>query len=123
MSNYRQYYKDYYGIDFSDEYEIHHIDFNHKNNEINNLVLLPKKLHRQYHYLLNIINSFKDKSSLTFNVKIQGNRINADNYKIDIIEKFIPVLNMCNKWYDKKYFLDMQKQLKEFNEEENDVSN
>ena len=30
-------------------FEIHHIDFNRENNDISNLVALPKKVHRDYH--------------------------------------------------------------------------
>lgn len=50
--NYRKYYKDYYGIDFGKEFDIYHIDINRENNEINNLILLPKRLHLKYHYSL-----------------------------------------------------------------------
>lgn len=50
--NYRKYYKDYYGIDFDSNYVIHHIDFDRSNNDINNLILLPSKLHSRYHFLL-----------------------------------------------------------------------
>lgn len=32
--NYRKYYKEYYGIDFGSEYDIHHIDFDRSNNDI-----------------------------------------------------------------------------------------
>lgn len=31
MANYRQMYKQYYGIDFGREYHVHHIDCNHEN--------------------------------------------------------------------------------------------
>ena len=34
--NYRKLYKDYYGIDFDDYFEVHHIDRNRKNNKIDN---------------------------------------------------------------------------------------
>ena len=57
-TNYRQYYKDYYGIQFGDDYEVHHINLNRDCNEIWNLLLLPKELHRDYHSLLNEIATF-----------------------------------------------------------------
>ena len=47
-TDYRKIYKDYYGIEFSSEYQIHHLDLDRTNNEIWNLLLLPKKLHQQY---------------------------------------------------------------------------
>lgn len=51
--NYRKFYKDYYNIEFGTDYVVHHIDFNRENNNIDNLILLPKKLHSKYHILLN----------------------------------------------------------------------
>lgn len=47
--NYRKYYKDYYSIEFGREFDIHHIDRNRENNDISNLILLPKTLHQKYH--------------------------------------------------------------------------
>lgn len=52
--NYRKFYKNYYGISFGKEYDIHHIDGNTENNNIKNLVLLPAQLHKRYHALLNV---------------------------------------------------------------------
>ena len=49
IMDYRKKYKDYFKIQFSKEYDIHHIDFNHKNNDIENLLLLPKDLHQRLH--------------------------------------------------------------------------
>ena len=118
MKDYRKLYKEYYGIDFDNNFEIHHIDFNHNNNEISNLVLLPKKLHRQYHFYLNAINCYEDKTIIKFNSKIQGNIGNVDSYMMNMLQDFIPILYECNKWYDKKYYLDLKKQLKEEHKEE-----
>ena len=53
--NYRKIYKKRYGIDFSADYEIHHIDMNRSNNDIENLILLPKELHRKLHNTYNNI--------------------------------------------------------------------
>ncbi len=51
-SNYRKKYKQYYGIDFDGYYAIHHIDFDRTNNDIENLLLLPRGLHTKYHSCL-----------------------------------------------------------------------
>lgn len=113
MKNYRKLYKEYYGINFDNNFEVHHIDFNHNNNEISNLVLLPKNLHRKYHFYLNAINCCEDKNIIKVNCKIQGNVANMDNYMIHMFQEFIPILYECNKWYDKKCCLDLKKKLKE----------
>ena len=47
--NYRKAYKQRYRIDFGSDYDIHHIDMNRENNNIQNLILLPKELHQRLH--------------------------------------------------------------------------
>ena len=37
------------------EYEVHHINHNREDNRVSNLLLLPKKMHQKYHYLMNMI--------------------------------------------------------------------
>lgn len=54
-TSYRSKYKEFYDIDFGPEYAIHHIDFNRDNNDISNLILLPRKLHARYHMCLNAV--------------------------------------------------------------------
>lgn len=53
IMNYRKLYERHYGIKIPPEYEIHHIDFNRNNNDIINLLLIPKQLHRQLHWVRN----------------------------------------------------------------------
>lgn len=60
--DYRKLYKSYYKIEFGSEFEIHHIDGNHSNNEIRNLLLLPQKLHDQLHWINNIFFDYFGKS-------------------------------------------------------------
>lgn len=40
------------------EYAVHHINHNREDNRVNNLILLPKKLHSRYHALLNLATSY-----------------------------------------------------------------
>lgn len=42
-------YKRYYGIDFDENFVVHHIDENRNNNDISNLLLLPTDVHSKYH--------------------------------------------------------------------------
>lgn len=56
MTDYRKLYENYYHIKWDrKKYEVHHKDRNRENNAIENLVLLPKKLHKEYHRLVSII--------------------------------------------------------------------
>ena len=56
MKNYKKIYEDYFGIKWDPkQFEIHHLDMNRENNNISNLVLLPKKLHKEYHRLVSLV--------------------------------------------------------------------
>ena len=52
--NYRKKYEELLNLILSNEEEIHHLDMDRENNNINNLVAIPKKLHKQYHSYLRI---------------------------------------------------------------------
>lgn len=47
--NYRNLYEKHYNLKIPKNWEIHHIDSNRNNNDINNLIMMPKKLHRALH--------------------------------------------------------------------------
>jgi hypothetical protein len=49
--DYRQLYKDHYGIEFGRDMVVHHIDFDRSNNSISNLLLLPNNVHSKYHMM------------------------------------------------------------------------
>lgn len=103
MKNYRKYFKEYYGINFDETYEIHHIDFNHNNNNIENLMLLPKELHNRYH---TILNSMYLTTPVT---KIYGFTDSFGGFNemlLNNLKKFMLVYQECQKWKDYKKFLD-----------------
>lgn len=52
LKDYREKFKRYYGLSFSKDYHIHHIDLDHSNNDIENLMIVPKELHEVYHECL-----------------------------------------------------------------------
>ena len=52
-TDYKKLYSEYFGITwYTSKYQIHHIDGDHSNNEISNLILLPVKLHQDLHAAL-----------------------------------------------------------------------
>lgn len=63
QSNYKKIYtENMNGLKWdSNLFEIHHIDLNHNNNDFDNLVLLPKKLHKSFHVAYAHINTLSDK--------------------------------------------------------------
>lgn len=49
MRDYRKLFCDYYNVKIPTDWDVHHIDYDHNNNDPSNLVALPKKLHRRLH--------------------------------------------------------------------------
>lgn len=69
MKDYRKIYADYYCIEWDSKlFEVHHIDRNRENNDVHNLVLLPKKLHKEYHRIISIIQYDFENGADIFNV-------------------------------------------------------
>ena len=106
MANYRKIYKDYFGIKFGPEYVVHHIDANRENNDISNLLLLPKEVHAKYHLCFNTLKScdksFKIESQITGTISKCGNN---SQYFITMLKCYLEALDECNKWYDYKMYL------------------
>lgn len=104
--NYRKYYKEYYGIDFGSEYSVHHIDFNKENNNINNLILLPAKLHRKYHFILTALGA-EDGIIKNFNLQMDG-QMNEPltEYQRKMLINFLDLMNDLKQWQEYKNNLD-----------------
>ena len=87
--DYRRIYKEYYGIEFDNALEIHHIDLDRTNNALDNLLLLTRELHREYHELLKACagggSTCIDVTALCL-------------YRIQALEKLLPVLEEMHKW-------------------------
>ena len=106
----RQYYKDYYNIDFGDDYVVLHMDFDDKNNNICNLLMLPKKLYRRYMFYLNFLGATKSNNGiaeLDLKIEIQAGNIPMTRYKM--IEGFCKTMNEINQWVVIKSNMDMNK--------------
>lgn len=102
--DYREFYKSYYGIDFDrKEFEVHHIDLDRGNNDIKNLILLPKKLHERYHELLPYIQSLIDDRAVKTIIEIN----NGQTLYYDEMKEFCEVMIETNAWKLKKSNMDM----------------
>lgn len=99
-NNYRNYYKQYYNIEFGSEMDIHHIDKNRNNNDIRNLILFPGKFHNLYHSYGEKLELYGEKCShidaLIYNVIYYS--FNTDKVK-----------TLCDSfkyWADLKWYAD-----------------
>lgn len=112
--NYRKYYKDYYGIDFDSNYVVHHIDFDRSNNDINNLLLLPSKLHSRYHFFLNGFNSGKsNKGVVCLDFKIVSECGSIPMFGINTMKNLCETMEEIDRWVRIKSDMDRAKYNKE----------
>lgn len=100
--SYRTKYKRYFDIDFGHNFAIHHIDFNHSNNDINNLLLLPVELHAKYHLIINAlsIDPVKTKSDGFIDFRL-SNRLVTD-YGFNFVDDIADTISECKMWIDLK---------------------
>lgn len=103
-SNYTKYYAEYFKIEWDKKmYEVHHIDQNRENNNIDNLILLPKKLHRELHAVLNfnIRTCFIEPDSFSGQVeRYMWDVLNGNgNWIIDVaLANLMDVMLKCREW-------------------------
>lgn len=102
--DYRKHYEKLTKIKVPEGFEIHHIDFNRKNNNIRNLVALPKYLHNEYH---RVVTKFKNKD---FKLQLKltgivdsGNGFN--NYYWDCVCEFLKTYKKCQTYIDYRDYL------------------
>ena len=70
-------------------YEIHHIDHDRENNEIQNLVLLPDTLHRAYHNSKIKLEQWE----LNFLLKMRNDFVTIGNTEL---KNFLEIIEKCN---------------------------
>lgn len=92
-SDYRKLYEQEHKVKVPKSYEIHHIDFNHDNNDILNLVALPKKLHKELHMRYDTLKSCGDWS--ISDIYICSGRVCGRSYFINALYKYLSVLDEC----------------------------
>jgi hypothetical protein len=101
--NYRKFYQEQIGKKYdSSEFDIHHINGNHDDNDLLNLVALPKRLHRQYHYYKNIRNEYVNDFDFIMNAE---DMLYAEYFLEKTIynhTKFLEILKEASKWVEER---------------------
>lgn len=95
-SDYRKIYTEYYHFEIPTDWDIHHIDYNHNNNNPNNLVALPKSLHQQLHLAYSEMKQFEPDERVEF-VCYSG-KANSYNTYLDYLTRYLEVLSTCVKY-------------------------
>lgn len=90
MTDYLKFYARYYGITWDHQkFEVHHIDGNRKNNDIWNLLLLPKELHKRLHHSGWFDLERYEEQLLKFG---------QSNENLEELQSRIDTLDECRKW-------------------------
>lgn len=108
--DYRQYYKEYYNVDFGDDYVVHHMDFDDNNNDIYNLLMLPKKLYRRYMFYLNSLGATKESRGVTeldLKIEIEAGSVPDGMYKM--MGGLCKTMEEIDYWVKVKSNLDQNK--------------
>lgn len=103
--DYRKLYKEHYNIEFGPDMVVHHIDFDRTNNSINNLLLLPSRLHAKYHLVLSMLVGIDHKDSL--GEELQLNSPNVSTYYSQWLRNMADTLEEIAPWIRMKIDFDM----------------
>lgn len=93
-NNYRIYYKEYFGIDFNSNYCVHHLDSNRENNDISNLLLLPKDVHHRFHFTSRV---FKDAVRI-IDPSLKNIGPFCSCYEVEMFEIYLNSIIEIQKW-------------------------
>lgn len=100
--DYREKFEDHYGVKIGNGYVIHHIDFDHSNNDIKNLMVLPAGLHTAYHGSMKHLKGKEGMIDLRLTPDINVRHIQVT------IEHLIQTLKEIEWWIWYKNYLDFK---------------
>lgn len=103
--DYRQLYKDHYGIDFGREMVVHHIDFDRTNNDISNLLLLPNKIHAKYHAAFKMLAGINMTRSINDEIRLTD--INVPLHYSQSLRNMADALDDVFPWIRMKFDFDV----------------
>lgn len=92
--SYRKIYSEITGVEVPIYFDVHHIDFDRNNNDIENMVALPKKLHSDYHKHLPYLN---------YGLPTQLSILNIGY--INLLTDYINIHIQCSKWINHRDYL------------------
>ena len=97
--DYRQLYKDHYGIDFPSTMEVHHINGCRQDNAIENLLLLPKEVHNKIHYCNGVMEGIdRSVQDIARRAYALGCKYGGQSYDLIAIAEFTMTLRECSSW-------------------------
>lgn len=99
--NYRKFYEEQLNIKLSKDFDIHHIDYNHSNNSLDNLVALPHKLHQRLHQAYNEYIRDVDYIKLK-DIKLYSGSVGPTSKSLNDLYEYLSVINECVPYMNAK---------------------
>lgn len=96
--NYRNIYLNETRVDIPKDFEVHHLDLNRDNNDIDNLVALPKDLHTLFHARLNDVLVLSPKDFKSFIMPISPSGHDGFDLFMEYLQKFEEVRSEVVRW-------------------------
>lgn len=94
---YRQDYEKYYNTKVDGSWEVHHIDYNHDNNDMSNLVAIPDWLHHRLH--LAYFRFEQLQSDFTFSdIKLHSGVLCSHTEFMSALADYVNVVNECTAY-------------------------
>lgn len=100
----RKIYAEHYGITIPDGMEIHHIDGDPTNDEIENLLMLPRELHKAYHKWKACFDR------LSFE-QYDGLLLHANQFHFMVMMEFGKVCEECLRWMGYQAQMDLRNRM------------
>lgn len=103
LKDYRKKYKRHYGVEFGKEFVVHHIDGDRSNNDIENLMLMPRDIHSEYHMAKSQVENM---GSVILDTKLGSRYDQMRSMELFYIERFLSVLEKTDEWVYRKEMAD-----------------
>jgi len=105
--HYRKLWEENYGI-IPKGFVIHHLDGDHDNDDLANLLMLPADIHRRYHWYKYSVDKIEQPDFEIKSIVDRGNGV--PSYWIihvkETLFKYLETITECNMWADYKAYLE-----------------
>lgn len=104
---YREDYEKQYKVVLNNDWDIHHIDYDHSNNDMDNLVALPRYLHEKLHKAYNRFTMYKCDFTVS-DIRLHSGFCCSHTIFMQTLAEYISVLEECVPFMNMRNFLKMR---------------